>query len=165
MAQDEEWKVRMDHEMAAIVRAMAGRRGLSLNRYVRLALTHQLQVDVVNWPTGHLRKVVEEGTEKTTTAANFAAIQAQAVLILLKEWRKEDMKRQEGLPEELARQTVQCDVDDAIAESIRTFEDPRVRQHYAWVERPQSADDLPDWFTNSGESEEYDDLTDDEVDE
>jgi hypothetical protein len=165
MAQDEEWKVRMDHEMAAIVRAMAGRRGLSLNRYVRLALTHQLQVDVVNWPTGHLRKVVEEGTEKTTTAANFAAIHAQATLILLKEWRKADIQRVEGLPEDLARQKVQLDVDDALAMALEVFEDPRVRQQYAWMERPQSADDLPDWFTNSGESEEYDDLTDDEVDE
>lgn len=165
MAQDEEWKVRMDHEMAAIVRAMAGRRGLSLNRYVRLALTHQLQVDVVNWPTGHLRKVVEEGTEKTTVAANFAAIHAQAVLIFLREWWKEDIKRREGLPENLARQRVQLAVEDALAESLRAFEDPRVRQQYAWIERPESADDLPDWFTNSGESEEYDDLTDDEVDE
>ena len=165
MAQDEKWTLRLGPDLADMVRTFAKQKGTTLNHYVIRALTNQIQVDVVNWPTGHLRHMVEQGTEKTTVAANFAAIQAQAVLILLKEWRKEDMKRQEGLPEELARQTVQCDVDDAIAESIRTFEDPRVRQQYAWVERPQSADDLPDWFTNSGESEEYDDLTDDEVDE
>ncbi|PSR23319.1 MAG: hypothetical protein C7B43_20210 [Sulfobacillus benefaciens] len=165
MADDEKWTVRIGPDLADMVRTFAKQKGQSLNQYMQRALTNQIQVDAVDWPTGHLGQVVEQGTEKTTVAANFAAIQAQAVLILLKEWRKEDMKRQEGLPEELARQTVQCDVDDAIAESIRTFEDPRVRQQYAWVERPQSADDLPDWFTNSGESEEYDDLTDDEVDE
>lgn len=165
MADDEKWTVRIGPDLADMVRTFAKQKGMSLNQYMQRALTNQIQVDAVDWPTGHLRRMVEQGTEKTTVAANFAAVQAQAVLILLKEWRKEDMKRQEGLPEELARQTVQCDVDDAIAESIRTFEDPRVRQHYAWVERPQSADDLPDWFTNSGESEEYDDLTDDEVDE
>ena len=161
MAQDEEWKVRMDEALANMIRTFAKQKGMSLNQYMQRALTNQIQVDAVDWPTGHLRHMVEQGTEKTTVAANFAAIQAQAVLILLKEWRKEDKKRQEGLPEELARQTVQCDVDDAIAESIRTFEDPRVRQQYVWIERPESADDLPAWLTDP-DSEEYDDLTDDD---
>ena len=161
MAQDEEWKVRMDEALANMIRTFAKQKGMSLNQYMQRALTNQIQVDAVDWPTGHLRRMVEQGTEKTTVAANYAAIQAQAVLILLKEWRKEDKKRQEGLPEELARQTVQCDVDDAIAESIRTFEDPRVRQQYAWVERPRE-EDLPAWLTDPDESEEYDDLTDDE---
>ena len=160
MAQDEEWKVRMDEALANMIRTFAKQKGMSLNQYMQRALTNQIQVDAVDWPTGHLRRMVEQGTEKTTVAANYAAIQAQAVLILLKEWRKEDKKRQEGLPEELARQTVQCDVDDAIAESIRTFEDPRVRQQYAWVERPRE-EDLPAWLTDP-DSEEYDDLTDDE---
>jgi hypothetical protein len=165
MAHDEEWKVRMDHEMADVVRAMAGRRGLSLNRYVLQALTHQLQVDVANWPTGHLRQMVEQGTEKTTVAANFAAIHAQAVLILLKEWRTDTLQRTEGLPEDLARQRVQLDVEDALAESLQAFEDPRIRRQYAWVERPARDQDLPPWLTDSDESEEYDDLTADGDDE
>ena len=159
MAQDEEWKVRMEHEMADIVRAVAQRRDLSLNRYILQALTNQIQVDVVNWPTGHLRQVVEQGTEKTAIGANFAAIHAQAVLILLREWRKADIKRQEDLPENLARQKVQGDVEDALAESIRTFEDRRIRQQYAWVERP-SEDDLPGWLTDpdADENDAYNDL-------
>ena len=163
MASDEEWKVRMAEDLADRIRTFAKQKGMSLNQYMRRALINQIQVDVVNWPTGHLRQVVEQGTEKTTAAANLAAVQAQATLILLKEWRKEDMKRQEGLPEDLARQRVQLDVDDAIAESIRTFEDPRVRQQYAWIERPESADDGPSWFTEP-DGEDYDDLGDDEED-
>ena len=162
MASDEEWKVRMAEDLADRIRTFAKQKGMSLNQYMRRALINQIQVDAVDWPTGHLRKVVEEGTEKTTTAANFAAIQAQAVLILLKEWKKAQIMRTEGLSEDLARQWVQLDVDDALAESIRTFEDPRVRQQYAWVERP-SEEDLPGWLTDpDDDSEEYDDLTDDD---
>ena len=162
MANDEKWTVRFEPDLADMVRTFAKQKGMSLNQYMRRALINQIQVDAVDWPTGHLRKVVEEGTEKTTTAANFAAIQAQAVLILLKEWKKAQIMRTEGLSEDLARQWVQLDVDDALAESIRTFEDPRVRQQYAWVERP-SEEDLPGWLTDpDDDSEEYDDLTDDD---
>lgn len=160
MAQDEEWKVRMEEDLADMIRTFAQQKGMSLNQYMRRALINQIQVDVVNWPTGHLRQVVEHGTEKTTVAANFAAVQAQAVLILLRAWRKEDIERQEGLSEDLARQHVQLDVEDALAASLRAFEDPRVRQQYAWVERPLGEDDLPQWLTDpmDDDGEEYDDL-------
>ena len=157
MADDEKWTVRFEPDLANMIRTFAEQKGMSLNQYMRRALTNQIQVDAVDWPTGHLRQMVEQGTEKTTVAANFAAIEAQATLILLKEWRKADIQRVEGLPEDLARQKVQLDVDDALAESLRAFEDPRVRQQYAWMERPRE-EDLPAWLTDP-DSEEYDDLT------
>jgi hypothetical protein len=153
MAQDEAWKVRMEHDMADIVRAVAQRQGLSLNRYVLKALTNQIQVDVENWSTGHLQKIVQEGTAKTTIAANFAAIQSQAIMILLKKWRTADIKKTEGLPEELARQKVQVDMDEALALAAEVFQDPRVQQRYAWVERPESTEDLPDWLTDEDDDD------------
>jgi hypothetical protein len=147
MAQEEEWKVRMDADTASMVRALAHKRGLSLNRYMVIAIREQMQRDVADWHTGQLLQLVEQGTQKTTIAANFAAIQSQAVLILLKEWRKADIKRQEGLPEDLARQKVELDCDEALALAADVFENPQVQQRYAWVERPESAEDLPDWLT------------------
>ncbi len=161
MKTDATYLLNWSQSMAQAVSTLAQTRGQSVADYIRQAIQRQLIWDGAQMDYNALRQAIEHGTEKTTVAANYAAIQAQAVLILLKEWRKEDKKRQEGLPEELARQTVQCDVDDAIAESIRTFEDPRVRQQYAWVERPRE-EDLPAWLTDPDESEEYDDLTDDE---
>ena len=153
MADDEKWTVRIGPDLADMVRTFAKQKGQSLNQYMQRALTNQIQVDAVDWPTGHLRRMVEQGTEKTTVAANYAAIQAQAVLIFLREWWKEDIKRREGLPENLARQRVQLAVEDALAESLRAFEDPRVRQQYAWIERPESADDLPAWLTDPDSEE------------
>ena len=161
MKTDATYLLNWSQSMAQAVSTLAQTRGQSVAEYIRQAIRRQLIWDGAQMDYNALRQAIEHGTEKTTVAANFAAIHAQAVLIFLREWRKEDMKRQEGLPEELARQTVQCDVDDAIAESIRTFEDPRVRQQYAWVERPRE-EDLPAWLTDPDESEEYDDLTDDE---
>ncbi len=143
----EKWTVRIDEDKAAMIRVVAHQHGRTLNDYVIQALTNQLQLDVSDWSTGHWLRMVEQGTQKTTVAANFAAIQAQAVLILLREWRKEDIQKTEGLPESLARQKVQCDVDDALAASIQVFEDPQVCQRYAWIEKPQSENDLPDWLT------------------
>ena len=159
MKTDATYLLNWPQSMAQAVSTLAQTRGQSVADYIRQAIQRQLIWDGAQMDYNALRQAIEHGTEKTTVAANFAAIHAQAVLIFLREWRKEDMKRQEGLPEELARQTVQCDVDDAIAESIRTFEDPRVRQQYAWVERPQSADDLPDWLTEDEAGDVYDDLT------
>ena len=165
MKTDATYLLNWSQSMAQAVSTLAQTRGQSVADYIRQAIQRQLIWDGAQMDYNALRQAIEHGTEKTTVAANYAAIQAQAVLIFLREWRKEDIKRREGLPENLARQRVQLDVDDALAMALEVFEDPRVRQQYAWVERPQSADDLPDWFTNSGESEEYDDLTDDEADE
>ena len=162
MADDEKWTVRLGPDLADTIRTFAKQKGQSLNQYMQRALTNQIQVDAVDWPTGHLRHMVEEGVEKTTTAANFAAIHSQAVLILLKEWMKAQIMRTEGLSEDLARQRVQLDVEDALAESIRTFEDPQIRQQYVWVERPESADDLRAWLTEDEVDDVYDDLTDDD---
>ena len=144
----EKWTVRIDADTAAMVRAVTHRHGQRLNDYVVQAVRNQLQLDVADWHTGHLLRMVEQGTQKTTTAANFAAIQSQAVLILLREWMKEHLKKVEGLPESLARQKVQGDMDDALALAAAVFEDPQVQQRYAWVERPESAEDLPDWLTD-----------------
>ena len=147
----EKWTVRIDEDTAAMVRAVAHRHGQSLNDYIIRAITNQLQLDVADWHTGQLLRMVEQGTQKTTTAANFAAIQAQAVLILLKEWRKADIQKTEGLPEDLARQKVELDCDEALALAAAMFEDPRVQQRYAWVTRPESPEDLPDWLTEDDE--------------
>ena len=147
----EKWTVRIDADTAAMVRAVTHRHGQSLNDYVVQAVRNQLQLDVADWHTGHLLRMVEQGTQKTTVAANFAAIQAQAVLILLREWRKEDIQKAEGLPEDLARQKVQGDMDEALALAVTVFEDPRVQQRYAWVTRPESPEDLPGWLTEDAE--------------
>ena len=147
----EKWTVRIDEDTAAMVRAVAHRHGQSLNDYIIRAITNQLQLDVADWHTGQLLRMVEQGTQKTTTAANFAAIQAQAVLILLKEWWKADIQKTEGLPEDLARQKVELDCDEALALAAAMFEDPRVQQRYAWVTRPESPEDLPDWLTEDDE--------------
>ena len=148
----EKWTVRIDADTAAMVRAVTHRHGQRLNDYVVQAVRNQLQLDVADWHTGHLLRMVEQGTQKTTVAANFAAIQAQAVLILLREWRKEDIQKTEGLPEDLARQKVELDCDEALALAAAVFEDPRVRQRYAWVTRPESAEDLPGWLTEDDEN-------------
>ena len=148
----EKWTVRIDEDTAAMVRAVTHRHGQSLNDYVVQAVRNQLQLDVADWHTGHLLRMVEQGTQKTTTAANFAAIQSQAIMILLREWMKEHVKKTEGLPEELARQKVQLDMDDALSLAADVFEDPRVQQRYAWVTRPENPEDLPDWLTEDDEN-------------
>ena len=152
----EKWTVRLNSDQAQMIRALAHQKGMPLNEYVARALANQIQVDVGNWTTGHLRTIVEEGTAKTTIAANFAAIHAQAVMILLQEWRKADIQKAEGLPEELARQKVQCDVNDATALAEEIFEDPRIQQRYVWITRPESEDDLPDWLTETDVTEDED---------
>ena len=161
MKTDATYLLNWSQSMAQAVSTLAQTRGQSVADYIRQAIQRQLIWDGAQMDYNALRQAIEHGTEKTTVAANFAAIQAQAVLIFLREWWKEDIKRREGLPENLARQRVQLAVEDALAESLRAFEDPRVRQQYAWIERPESADDLPAWLTDP-DSEEYDDLTDDD---
>ena len=150
----EKWTVRIDTDTATMVRAVIHRHGQSLNDYVVQAVRNQLQLDVVNWPTGQVLQLVEQGTQKTTVAANFAAIHSQAIMILLKEWRKADIQKAEGLPEDLARQKVQGDTDEALALAAAVFEDPQVQQCYTWVERPASADDLPDWLTAADDDDD-----------
>ncbi len=152
----EKWTVRMDADTAAMVRAVTHQHGLSLNDYILRAITNQLQLDVTNWPTGHLLHIVEQGTQKTTTAANFAAIHSYALLILLREWRIVDIQRAEGLPEDLARQTVLRDLERAVDESLAVFEDPRIRQQYTWVTRPERAEDLPSWLVDDDRLDEDD---------
>ena len=139
-----------------MVRAVVHQHGRTLNDYVIQALTNQLQLDVTNWPTGHVLQLVEQGTQKTTIAANFAAIQSYAVMILLKEWRKADIKKTEGLPEELAQQQVQLDCDDALSLAEAVFAEPQVQQAYAWVTRHESPEDLPDWLREDGILDEDD---------
>lgn len=149
----EKWTVRLHSDQAQMIRSSAHQQGLSLNEYVSRALLNQIQGDVSNWPTGHLRQIVEDGTQKTTTAANFAAIQAQVAVILLQEWMKEYVKKTEDLPEDLARQKVQLNVDNALAAAVEVFEDPRIQQRYAWVDRVENVDDLPDWLTETDADE------------
>ena len=153
MKTDATYLLNWPQSMAQAVSTLAQTRGQSVADYIRQAIQRQLIWDGAQMDYNALRQAIEHGTEKTTVAANFAAIQAQAVLIFLREWWKEDIKRREGLPENLARQRVQLAVEDALAESLRAFEDPRVRQQYAWIERPESADDLPAWLTDPDSEE------------
>ena len=153
MKTDATYLLNWPQDMAQAVSTLAQTRGQSVAEYIRQAIRRQLIWDGAQMDYNALRQAIEHGTEKTTVAANFAAIQAQAVLIFLREWWKEDIKRREGLPENLARQRVQLAVEDALAESLRAFEDPRVRQQYAWIERPESADDLPAWLTDPDSEE------------
>ena len=153
MKTDATYLLNWSQSMAQAVSTLAQTRGQSVADYIRQAIQRQLIWDGAQMDYNALRQAIEHGTEKTTVAANFAAIQAQAVLIFLREWWKEDIKRREGLPENLARQRVQLAVEDALAESLRAFEDPRVRQQYAWIERPESADDLPAWLTDPDSEE------------
>ncbi len=159
MKTDATYLLNWPQSMAQAVSTLAQTRGQSVADYIRQAIQRQLIWDGAQMDYNALRQAIEHATEKTTVAANFAAIHSQAVLILLKEWMKAQIMRTEGLPENLARQRIQLAVEDALAESLRTFEDPRVRQQYAWVERPESADDLPDWLTEDEAGDVYDDLT------
>ena len=140
--------LKLPDEMMAAAKALAEIRGQTLVDYIRRAIRFQMQWDAMGQEHNALRQAVEQGTQKTTVAANFAAVQSQAIMILLREWRKEDIQKAEGLPEDLARQKVQGDMDEALALAAAVFEDPQVQQRYAWVERPESTDDLPDWLTD-----------------
>ena len=152
MKTDTTYLLNWPEEMAQAVQAIAKTRGQSAAGYIRRAIRFQMQWDAMGQEHNALRQAVEQGTQKTTTAANFAAVQSQAIMILLREWMKDHVKKTEGLPEDLARQKVQGDMDDALALAAAVFEDPQVQQRYAWVTRPENPEDLPDWLTEDDEN-------------
>ena len=147
MKTDATYLLNWPEEMAQAVAVLAKARGQSTADYIRQAIQRQLIWDGVHMEESAWQQAIERGTHKVSIAANFAAIQSQAIMILLKEWRKADIKKTEGLPEELARQKVQVDMDEALALAAAVFEDPRVQQRYAWVTRPESPEARPDWLT------------------
>ena len=136
-------------DMAQTVTMLAKTRGQSTADYIRQAIQRQLIWDGVHMEDSAWQQAIERGTRKVSIAVNFAAIQSHAIMILLKEWRTADIEKAESLPEALARQKVQGDMDEALALAVAVFEDPRVQQRYAWVTRPESPEDLPDWLTDA----------------
>ena len=136
-------------DMAQAVTTLAQTRGQSVADYIRQAIQRQLIWDGVHMEESAWQQAIQQGTHKVSIAANFAAIDSHAIMILLREWRKTDIQKTEGLPEDLARQKVQGDMDEALALAVTVFEDPRVQQRYAWVTRSESPEDLPDWLTDA----------------
>ena len=144
-----ELKIRVPTEMAEAVRTVSGARNQSMNEYVKRAIRTQLIADATNIEAGNLLALIEQATTPLTQATNFAAIHAAAVMAFLREWARDGYLAAE-MPGDMAQEKAGLLVEAALDQALTAFEDPRVRAQFGWIERPESAADLPSWLTDDG---------------
>jgi hypothetical protein len=139
-----EWKIRLDAAEAAAHREAAAARGMTLTEYVIRALRTQALLDASGLEWNTATRLIRNATDPISRAANFAAIQAAAALLLVKEVLRAH-KQADGLPDAIIREQVDILVENAVDEATALFADPRTQVAYGWVERPLSEAEVPEW--------------------
>lgn len=134
-------------EMMVAAKMTAQTRGQSLADYIRSAVRAKLIFDGVGVEAGAVLKLLEEANEPLTRSTNFGAVHSRASFLLLLEMHQASLVR-EGVPESLAHEKATLMADHALAEAMKTLEDPRTLHPYRWIESPASDADLPDWLTD-----------------
>lgn len=129
-----EVKLRLPLDLVQSMRMLASARNQSLNAYALRALRNQILTDGASMESDTVLRLVEQGSQHISRGVNYAAVTAQATLLLVKQLLLE-RRLADGLPRDIAEGQVEALADAAMAEAEAVYADPRTRAAYAWVER------------------------------
>ncbi len=133
----------LSDEMWAAVKWLTDARQQTTADYLRDAVRLKLMVDGAGVNADTLTKLIHNANTPLTESANFAAIHAMATLIFLREFARASFVAQ-GLPEHLANEKAAMLAENALDEAVNTFEDPRNRVQFGWMELGALTDLLED---------------------
>ena len=124
---------------AAAIRELADARGLTVSQWLREAAQWNLVREGRRAAPAEEESYIREVFRDVFAGVNFAAITAQATLMLQQEREATTIAAAEGLPPELAQKKAALLVQKAILDATALFTHPTIQQEYSWVQRDPDA--------------------------
>lgn len=121
-------------ETWAAVKLLTEARQQTIADYIRDAVKLKLMVDGAGVNGGTLMQLIQAANTPLIESANFGAVHAAATWAFLREFAHLVFQEQ-GLPEHLAAEKATMLAENALDEAVNTFEDPRNRVPFGWIER------------------------------
>lgn len=132
-------KTRVPEAEAVAVRQSAEARGLSVAQWLREAIQWNLVREGRRAAPAEEEAYVRAVFQDVFAGVNFAAITAQATLLLQQQREAEAIAATEGLPPELAQEKANLRTQQAILDATTLFAHPTIQHEYSWVQRDPDA--------------------------
>ena len=124
---------------AGVVRQVAKGRGLSVSRWLREAIQWNLVREGRRHAPAAEEAYIRTVFQDVFAGVNFAAIAAQAVLLLLKQQEQDRLIHEGQLPAPLAQQKMDLLAEEALLHAAEIFANPMIQQEYSWHQRTPDA--------------------------
>lgn len=126
-------KTHVPETEAIAVQQSAEARGLSVAQWLREAIQWNLVREGRRAAPAEEEAYIRAVFRDVFAGVNFAAITAQATLLIQQQREAEAIAAGEGLPPELAQQKAALRMQKAVLEATVLFADPVIQQEYSWI--------------------------------
>lgn len=132
-AADRLLKTHVPEAEALAVQQSAAARGLSVAEWLREAIQWNLVREGRRAAPAEEEAYIRAVFRDVFAGVNFAAITAQATLLLQQQREADAIAAAEGLPAELAQEKADLRVQKALLDATALFTHPTIQQEYSWV--------------------------------
>lgn len=129
---------------ATAIREVAKARGLTVSQWLREAAQWNLVREGRRAAPAEEEAYIRAVFRDVFAGVNFAAIAAEACLLMMRQWILDQLIAGDDLPAALAQEKVTLMVDDAMAQATTLFTDPSIQQLFSWHHQDPEA--LPGIF-------------------